>query len=290
MQPPTVKRTRSLCTPSTSTSARGRRTSATSSSTVYSARSRSAGDAPSASITATTSACASGNAAFITGLHCSSPWSSTCSRRLMSISPSRTLIDASLLSPSTYCSSLTSGGAVASEANRRSAAPNRSANMRHSQRGMIASVTRPRTLDANRCCAPPHQCDHARRRRFEGQASGPSPLAHADKIAARLGSPRLQGGAWPAVHTAAFVPSSAPVAAGQSVLTRRLDGGDRVVEPDYYAARGISRRVSKVPCDNGPSTTRSDRGGVGFDVEESPRCTGHGEHRVRRPALSLCRR
>ena len=143
MQPPTVKRTRSLCTPSSSRSARGRRTSSTSSSTVYSARSRSAADAPSASITVTMSACAMGNADFITGLHCSSPWSSTCSRRLTSISPSRTLTDASLLSPSTYWSSLTCGGAVASEANRRSAAPNCSANMRHSQRGMIASVTRP---------------------------------------------------------------------------------------------------------------------------------------------------
>ena len=50
---------------------------------------------------------------------------------------------------------------MASEANRRSAAPNCSANMRHSQRGMIASVTRPPTLDAKRCCAPPDQCDHA---------------------------------------------------------------------------------------------------------------------------------
>ena len=155
---------------------------------------------------------------------------------------------------------------------------------------MIAPVTRPRTLDANRCCATPSVRSRAAPALAE-PASGPIPLAHADKIAARLGSPRPECGAWLAVHTAAFVPSSAPVAAGRSALTRRLDGGGRVVEPDYYAApRNLEARVESSLRDNGPSTTVPIVAALDSTSNRARGALGNSERRVRRRALSPCRR
>ena len=93
MQPPTVYRSRLLCTSTASRSGCGPTTSSRNSGKVYAARERRDDGASTRSARSTepTSVADTGNPAFITGTHCSSPSSFTSRRCLTSISSSRTL-------------------------------------------------------------------------------------------------------------------------------------------------------------------------------------------------------
>src|SRR5215468_7803825 len=98
------------------------------------------GATPSASQTLATSAAGNGNVPFITGRHCSRPSVLTCSSVLMSMSRSRTFTLASVRGESRYTSSLSCARPGASALNRPSASPKLAPKVRHSQRGMIASI------------------------------------------------------------------------------------------------------------------------------------------------------
>ena len=82
---------------------------------------------------------------FITGRHCSRPSPSTCCSVLMSMSPSRIFTFASVSRERRYTSSLSCTRPGASASSWRSASPKLAPKVRHSQRGMIASMGRFRT-------------------------------------------------------------------------------------------------------------------------------------------------
>src|SRR5215467_1355766 len=123
------------------------------------------GATPSASQTLATSAAGNGNVPFITGRHCSRPSVLTCSSVLMSMSRSRTFTLASVRGESRYTSSLSCARPGASALKRPSASPKLAPKVRHSQRGMIASIEWLRQGDT---------CAH--NRQLRGVRSAPSGL------------------------------------------------------------------------------------------------------------------